>query len=170
MRHYLLVGLMMLSFSSLTPQGTCARIPAFSQYGIAGFDRDLGVIDGEVSWSNPDGKNWQVKDTKKGHTIRLLSDDKWDGWYLTCDPKGKRKTLFLLQKLTDGSYWSLSNVGGPQPTFIFAIAGKGKGWSLYKGKTVKRKDKDGKPYTAYQAIVSKTPKPVPKFKIYTVAK
>jgi hypothetical protein len=133
----------------------------------------LGAVDGKVRFvkAGQIGKHWTIDDTKKGQTIRFFSNDKWDGWYLTCDPTGKRKTVFLSKKPTAGSYWSLGSVGERHPTSITAEAGKLKGWYVNTGAKAERlKDVNGRPYNAFEVILAKEPKPIPEFYTYPVAK
>jgi hypothetical protein len=135
--------------------------------------RFLGAVNGKVRFvkGGQSGRHWTIDETKKGQTIRLLSNDKWDGWYLTCDPKGKSKAVFLSRKPTAGSYWSLGSVGERHPTPITAEAGKLKRWYLNTGAKAERlKDVNGRPYHAFVVILSKEPKPIPEFHTYPVAK
>jgi hypothetical protein len=140
--------------------------------GPKGTERELGVERGKVRWVKgaAEGRDWRLHEVKEGWTIRLLSEDRWNGWYVTCDHSGKDKRVFLSRKPTPGSYWTLGNVGGPNPTAISASKGKFKGWFLGVGdKAEKLKDVSGDPYFAYQMILIKKPERIPMFRIFPVA-
>jgi hypothetical protein len=108
-----------------------------------------------------------IADTKKGYTLQLTPWGKQRGLYLSCDATGKKKSAFLTKKPTAGSYWNLSNIGGPKPTTVSPARGKLKDWYLALGRAERLKDKDGKAYTTYQAIL--TDKTGAKVYIYPVA-
>jgi hypothetical protein len=169
MIRYLIVVGLTLPLVHRTPLSGAANQLLPDKYAIWTGKMRLGVAGGEVVWNNRDPKTWEIELTKKGDMVRLLSRDKWRGWYLTYDPTGKKKTVFLSKKPTAGSYWSLRNIGGPRTGSITANAGKVKDWYLDKGEAVKRKDQEGKPYTAHRVVLTKDPKPLLKFHIDTIA-
>jgi hypothetical protein len=148
MKRYVRAACLVVPLAALAQPGWCNDRQVVDQYGIHGFNHLLGAADGQVMWTGPDVQDWLIHKTKKGYTIRLLSADRWENWYLTCDPTGKKMTVFLSPKATGGSYWNLSLQGGEGRTTILAKAGKGKGWSLGKGKAIRCKDKGGKPFVA----------------------
>ena len=170
MTGYVMAACLAVTLAALAPPGWCDDTQVVDPYGIHGFNRLLGAADGQVMWTGPDVQDWWIQETKKGYTVRLLSADRWENWYLTCDPTGKKTTVFLSPKPTSGSYWNQSLQGGEGRTTILAKAGKDKGWSLGKGKAIRRKDKLGKPFTAYEVVLSKNPKDTPQFRISPVSK
>jgi len=150
-RYLIMVGFAVSLASQTQPQILGELLP--DQYAIWTDKIMLGVADREVIWNNRP-KTWEIEKTKKGYRVRLLlGGGKWKGWYLTYDPSGKRKTVFLSKKPTAGSYWSLGNIGGPHTASITAKAGKLKDWYLDRGEPVKRKDQEGKPYTAHRVVL-----------------
>src|SRR5262249_24327247 len=154
-RYLFVVGLTLSLVSRTLPVVPAKLLP--DKYAIWTGKMRLGIAAGEVVWNNRDPKTWEIEDTKKGKRGRLLSTDKWTGWYLTYDPTGKKKTVFLSKKPTAASYWSLGNIGGPHTASITAKAGKLKDWYLDRGKAVKRKDQEGNPYTAHRVVLTKDP-------------
>jgi hypothetical protein len=168
-RTLIVIGLTLFLVAQ-TPRHAVSDDPVPIKYGIwSGKQSVLSVAGGEVFLSNRHPTKWQIDETRKGTTVRLGSNDKWDGWYLSCDPKGKKKTVFLSKKLTAGSYWSPVSIESPHPGSITANAGKLKDWHLDTGQAVKRKDKDGEAYTAHRVVLTKEPKRILKFYIYPVA-
>jgi hypothetical protein len=170
MSHSLIVIGLTLSLVAQTPRHAVSDDPVPIKYGIwSGKKSVLSVAGGEVFLSNRHPTKWQIDETKKGSTVRLVSIDKWDGWYLSCDPRGKKKPVFLSKKLTAASYWSLVSMESQHPGSITANAGKLKDWYLDRGEAVKRKDKDGEAYTVHRVVLTKEPKRILKFYIYPVA-
>jgi hypothetical protein len=75
-------------------------------------DGGLSVVGGEVRWTKVAHDDlWFIDETKQGYTIRVAGG-KWDQWYLTCDPDGKGKALFLSEKAKPGSYWKVNGLSG----------------------------------------------------------
>jgi hypothetical protein len=92
-----------------------------------------------------------AKQTKS--TIQV-SGGKRDIWYLTYLGDGKEPKVYLRQK--SGALWKFTHVGGVSQFTIQATRGKFKGWYLAQG--------DGG-----KVVLSKKPKRVPTFSVYTVS-
>jgi hypothetical protein len=152
-------------------------------YGIEGpkglaEDYYLGVVKGEarLAKNSVARRNWVFEETWQGTLIRITpsKSDKWGGWYLSYDVKGKKKEVFLRRKPGPGSYWSVvKNVTKenlPYTTNISAAAGKLKGWSLTAGaKAEKLKDYKGRKYTARKAVLAPDGKKPPRFYVFEMA-
>jgi hypothetical protein len=152
-------------------------------YGIdgpntLGQDYFLGVVKGKVRLvKDGDGRrDWVFKETPNGTLIHLEPSKtyKYGGWYLSFHLKGKRKEVFLSKKPGPGSYWSVGRNGTakdlPYTRTFNAAAGKLKGWTLSAGpKAQKLKDRNGRPFRAYRAVLKKNPKPVPRFYVFSIA-
>ena len=186
MRRDLLLAGLALAGVALAPSLAFAK-----WYGISGFDRALGVVGGKVRWSNAgEGAfDWGITKTARGYTIQVTGG-KWGGWYLSYDPTGKEKRVFLSQAPTAGSFWGIGHVGNPGTTPVWAKAGALKGWSLDRGAKVgtedcvekssgpdgyagiygKKKGEKKKPKECeYQVILSNKRK-TPEFDIHEIAK
>jgi hypothetical protein len=123
--------------------------------------RELGVVEGQVRLvqvGTPAVREWRIEDGgKKGRLIRVMSSDKWNGWYLTYDHTGKGKEVFLSEKPTPGSYWHLRVGGdrGGRSGTIEATAGRVEGRHLsVGGPAEKLVDVDGKTHTASRLVLS----------------
>lgn len=187
MRRDLLLAGLALAGVALAPSLAFAK-----WYGIGGFDRALGVVGGKVRWSNAgEGAfDWGITKTARGYTIQVTGG-KWGGWYLSYDPTGKDKAVFLTKGPTAGSYWGIGHVGNPGTTPVWAKAGPLKGWSLDRGAKVgtedcsekstvhgyadlygkkKKGEKEKKPpkECEYRVILSHTRK-TPEFGVYEIA-
>jgi hypothetical protein len=129
----------------------------------------LAVVGGEVRWSKAGDDLWWFERTKNGYTIRVLGG-KWDDWYLTYDPDGKGKALFLSGKPKPGSYWEVNGLYGMRACFIHATAGAVKGWQPDRGEEVQRvKGADGKLHRAYRALLAERPQHIKSLKSILIA-
>ena len=124
-------------------------------------NRAMGVVKGQVRLV-PGGtravREWRFEGGgKKGRLIRVMSSDKWNGWYLTYDHTGKSKQVFLSEKPTPGSYWDVLRGGrdGESVGRIEARAGKFREWHLAVGKDAEKlMDVHGKTHTASRVVLS----------------
>jgi hypothetical protein len=72
------------------------------------------------------------------------------GWYLSYDPEGKDRHVFLREKAGAGSLWAVGLnthlAKAPFDRFILAREGKVRGmWLDVGGKAKELKDREGKP-------------------------
>jgi len=142
MSRCLLSACLLLCLAALARSDDSDVQPGADQYGIDGpNDTGLAVVDGKVLLVKNRGREgssdlWLIdRAGPRGVTLRLRSHNEWRGWYLSFDPTGKRKTVFLSKKRTKGSYWSLHPGTRRYETLntIRATAGKLKGWYLDGG-------------------------------------
>jgi hypothetical protein len=113
------------------------------------------------------------------------------GWYLSYNPTGKDKRVFLSKAPAAGSCWDLDHLSEPGKwdTHVWAAAGALRGWSLDRGAKVgtedrsekrtgprsygemaKKKGEKKRPQECeYQVTVSNKRKP-PAFAIYEIGK
>jgi hypothetical protein len=132
------------------------------------------VVDGKVylARSGHPGpfKGWGLTGRGGTGSIGVVSRDKWDGCYLAFDPGGKDPSVTLVARPGAGTEWRRAHVKGTAAKYtIQATKGPYKGWYLGAGKAHSLKDKDGKKFTAYEAVLEKDPKKPLTFSIYEVA-
>jgi hypothetical protein len=134
----------------------------------------LAVVDGKVylaRYGDPGPfKGWTLSGRGGTGWIRVISRDKWDDCYVAFDPDGKDPKVTLASKPGPGTKWRRTHVKGTAASYtIQATTGKYKGWYLDAGQAHTLKDKNGKKFTAYEAVLVKEPKKPLKFSIYEVA-
>jgi hypothetical protein len=168
MRRFLLPAALSLAVQALLVTGGRAfdRYSVEGPAGLPGYG--LGVVDGKVCLveATAASHDWYLRDKEKGTLIRLLTAskrDKYSGWYLSYDVKGKDKRVFLTKEPGPGSYWKVSVGGCSSRSAVSATAGKLKGWYLNLGEAEALKDAEGKSFTAYRAVLERNPKPLPLF-------
>jgi hypothetical protein len=155
---------------------------AVEVYGIngppeLGDDYYLGLVKGQVRLvKDLDRVEWKFERTGRGVLIRadVGKGLKYHGWYLSYDPAGKDKGLFLSKEPTAGSYWAVvkntAEGGQPYVHSFHAKAGRLSLWTLSVGDKAERlKGRRGRPYTAYKVVLKRDPRPVPRFYLIEVA-
>jgi hypothetical protein len=178
-----------ITLALLTTTG--GRLQA-DMYGISAPGHGaLSVVNGKVYSTTTGDMDWHITKTAKGYTFRVAGG-KWDGWYLTYDPDGKKKPVFLSKEPIAGSYWKS---GGPPDrpgtSWIAGQSGKVEDWHIDRGEEAeklkgppmgklpaqgekKEKPKEVKEaeqglYTAYTVILAEKPKHVRKVRITVIA-
>jgi hypothetical protein len=142
------------------------------RYGISAPAGSLSVVDGMVYWTKTGDRDWKIDKTTKGYTFRVAGG-KWDGWYLTYDPEGKKNTVFLSKQPVAGSYWKS---GGPPDrpgaSWMAARSGKVEDWHIDRGEQPEKiKGPRGRlpDLTAYNVILAAKPKHVRKVQMTVIA-
>jgi hypothetical protein len=115
-------------------------------------------------------EGWELGPPGGKREITVRSRDKWSGRYLAFDADGKDPTVTLARGSGPGTVWLLTHIKGRLGYTIQATRGKYKGWYLDAGKAHTVKDKDGKEYTHYEAVLVEKPKEPRKFGIYEVGR
>jgi hypothetical protein len=144
-------------------------------YDITGSGNGgLVVLDGKVRLARfrPGAfEGWGLSGRGGTGWIRVISRDKWDDCYVAFDPDGKDPKVTLASKPGPGTKWRRTHVKGTAASYtIQATTGKYKGWYLDAGKAHTVKDKNGKKFTAYEAVLVKEPKKPLKFSIYEIGR
>jgi hypothetical protein len=133
----------------------------------------LAVVDGKVrlaSFAADHFEGWDLVAAEREQTIKVRSRDKWSGWYLAFDAGGKDPKVTLARGPATRTVWKLTRVKGLASYTLQATKGKYKGWYLDAGKAHTVKDKDGKTYTHYEAVLVKDPKKPLSFSITEVGR
>jgi hypothetical protein len=117
-----------------------------------------------------------VRHTARGTLIRKEKSefDKQSGWYLSYDPTGKRKGVFLTKQAGRGSYWGLSKTvrkeTEPYDYTITASNGELAGWHLGAGAEAETlTDQDGDEFRAREAVLVRDPKAKPRYYLFEIA-
>jgi hypothetical protein len=112
---------------------------------------------------------WEISRIHSGRAlIQTRMRGPHNGWYLTCDHRGKEKGLFLSEKPVPGSYWW---VGGGESEINSTISAKAVGpvyeWDLAVGGGPEHfAGKDGQAFPAYRVKLSRRG---PKFRLTLTA-
>jgi hypothetical protein len=123
-QHRLPFGVALLSGSILA---LAPAVAAADNYAVSAAGKDprgLAVVGGEVRWTATGDSLWHIERAGKGYTLRV-STGKWKGRYLSYDPDGKDRELFLSEKPTAGSYWEVGTIDRSKPTRMWADSAAG---------------------------------------------
>jgi hypothetical protein len=156
---------------------------AFVVYGIEGppslgGDYYLGHVAGRVRYGKEGAGRceWEVVRTDRGAVIRVASSDAdpYNRWYLGYDATGRDPTVILTREPGEGSYWAIDKVSAadaaPHDRTLHARGGPLSGWFLAVGEPAeKRVDKDGREFRVVSAVLTASPKVVPRFHIFEIA-
>jgi hypothetical protein len=170
MRHSLLLVCLAVLSAALSAGASRADNYGIDVFGKGEIGRgELGIQDGHLRLvPTSDGEEWQFGRKGEWTTVRAnLGGGKY--LYLTYDPTGKGKSVFLAPEPTEGSHWK-SMSGGPGGKTFLAGQGKLAGWYLdIDPNGEKVKGKDGKEYTVYSLILSETPRLLERCSAFPIA-
>jgi hypothetical protein len=108
---------------------------------------------GKVFRFQRSSEEWGIVGLRSGYAlISTRMRGPYNGWYLTCDHRGKEKGLFLSQKPVPGSYWW---VGGGGDVINSTISTKAAGpvyeWDIaVDDRPEQFAEKDGQAFTVYR--------------------
>jgi hypothetical protein len=138
----------------------------------------LGHMAGRVRYGKEGAgrREWEIVRTDRGALIRVSSSeaDPYNRWYLGYDATGRDPTLILTREPGDGSYWAIDKVpaagAAPHDRTLHARGGPLSGWFLGVGEpTEKRVDQDGREFRMVAAVLTASPKVIPRFYIFEIA-
>jgi hypothetical protein len=180
-RRFLSLGLALLSALLTAAHGTGAG--TVDLYGIEGPHNlgegyYLGHVGGKVRYGKEGAgrRDWEIVPTDRGALIRVSSGeaDPYNRWYLGYDATGKDPTVILTREPGDGSYWAIGKVtaadAGPHDRTLHARGGPLSGWFLSVGEPAdKRVDQDGREFRMVAAVLTASPKVIPRFYLFEIA-
>jgi hypothetical protein len=138
----------------------------------------LGHVAGRVRYGKEGAgrREWEIVRTDRGALIRVSSSeaDPYNRWYLGYDATGRDPTVILTQEPGDGSYWAIDKVtadgAAPHDRTLHARGRPLSGWYLGAGEPAeKRVDQDGRGFRMVAAVLTASPKLVPRFYIFEIA-
>jgi hypothetical protein len=138
----------------------------------------LGHVAGRVRYGKEGAgrREWEVVRTDRGALIRVSSSeaDPYNRWYLGYDATGRNPTVILTREPGEGSYWAIDKVtaadAAPHDRTLHVRGGPLSGWFLDVGEAAeKRVDKDGREFRVVAAVLTASPKVVPRFHFFEIA-
>jgi hypothetical protein len=138
----------------------------------------LGHVAGQVRYGKEGAgrRDWEVVRTDRGALIRVSSSeaDPYHGWYLGYDATGRDPAVILKREPGEGSYWAIDEVTAadtsPYDRTLHARGGPLSGWYLGVGEPAERRvDKDGREFRLVAAVLTASPRVVPRFYIFEIA-
>jgi hypothetical protein len=152
-------------------------------YGIQGppglgADYYLGHVGGRVRFGKEGAGRceWEVVRTDRGALLRVGSSeaDPYNRWYLGYDAAGRDPAVILTRDPGEGSYWAIDKVtatdAAPHDRTLHARSGSLSGWFLSPGERAEtRVDKDGREFRVAAAVLTASPREVPRFYIFEIA-
>jgi hypothetical protein len=156
---------------------------ALELYGIEGPPElgggyYLGHVGGRVRYGKEGAgrREWEVVRTNLGALIRVSSSesDPHNHWYLGYDAAGRDPTVILTREPGEGSYWAIDKVtvaaAAPHDRTLHARGGPFSGWFLGVGEPAEpRVDKDGREFRLVAAVLTASPKVIPRFHLFEIA-
>ena len=173
-----------LSLALLSALLTAAHgASAIELYGIEGppdlgGGYYLGHVAGRVRYGKEGAgrREWEIVRTDRGALIRVSSSeaDPFNRWYLGYDATGRNPTVILTREPGDGSYWAIDKVtaagAAPHDQTLHARGGPLSGWFLGVGEPAEtRVDKGGQEFRLVAAVLTASPRVVPRFYIFDIA-
>ncbi len=175
MRQFLLLACLSVSAAGLSVAPAAADQYAIEVFGKGDIGQgELGCLQGGVRWvPKPGGayviavSDWEFVPAGSGTAVRARKGKgKWQ--YLTYDPTGKEKGVFLAEELTDGACWK--TVEGIGDKTFQAARGKVAGWYLdISPKGEKVRGSNGKEYTVHPLILSEERELLERCRAYPIA-
>jgi hypothetical protein len=173
------LGLALLAALLTAPPGA----GAVELYGIEGPPSlgggyYLGHVAGRVRYGKEGAgrRDWEVLRTDRGALIRVSSGeaDPYHRWYLGYDATRRDPAVILTREPGEGSYWAIDKVtaadAAPYDRTLHARGGPLSGWFLDVGEPAERRvDKDGREFRTVAAVLTPSPRVVPRFHIFEIA-
>jgi hypothetical protein len=117
--------------------------------------------------------HWALRRTRDGTLILPEHASGEKPLYLSYDPTGERAGVFLSEKVTEGSYWTVRGLRSATPysATIQARNGKAAGRHLGAGaEAEKLRDHKDKPFRARQMVLLESPKDTPHYYVAELSK